>query len=116
MGFIAVVQRPISCLHNVIFPALFMVLCNFQLCVPTISLHHSPTAPRVVPGDGSLDHIAIIGSKKQHGNDERTTPPMLSIGVGLPLVPRKLVNQIQSGEFVDMVELLPDRLGVSANP
>ena len=57
-----------------------------------MSLHHSPTALGVVPGDGSLDHIAIIGAKKQHGNDESTTPPMLSIGAGLPPVPRKLVN------------------------
>lgn len=35
---------------------------------------------------------------------------MVSVGAGLPPVPQKLVEQIQAGEYVDMVELLPDRL------
>ena len=39
--------------------------------------------------------------------------PPLSIGAGLPPVPHKMVARIQRGEFVDMVELLPDRLGCS---
>ena len=33
------------------------------------------------------------------------------IGQGRPPVPKKLANKIESGEFVDMAELLPDRLG-----
>ena len=41
---------------------------------------------------------------------------MLSVGAGLPPVPMKLVARIQAGEYVDMAELLPDRLGVSAGP
>ena len=40
-------------------------------------------------------------------------PPPLSIGAGLPPVPHKMVARIQRGEFVDMVKLLPDRLGCS---
>ena len=40
----------------------------------------------------------------------------LFIGVGLPPVPQKLVQQIQAGKFIDMAELLPDMLGVSAGP
>ena len=39
--------------------------------------------------------------------------PPLSIGAGLPPVPHKMVARIQRGEFVDMVKLLPDRLGCS---
>ena len=39
---------------------------------------------------------------------------MLSIGNGLPPVPKKLVARIQAGEYIDMAELLPDRLGISA--
>ena len=42
----------------------------------------------------------------------QTTPP-LSIGAGLPPVSHKMVARIQRGEFVDMVKLLPDRLGCS---
>ena len=34
----------------------------------------------------------------------------ISIGQGLPPVPKKLVNKIESGEYLDMAELLPDRL------
>ena len=37
----------------------------------------------------------------------------LSIGIGLPPVPQKLVMRIQAGEYIDMAELLPDRLGIS---
>ena len=33
------------------------------------------------------------------------------IGAGLPPVPQKMVAKIQSNEFVDMSELLPDCLG-----
>ena len=33
------------------------------------------------------------------------------IGAGLPPVPHKMVAKIQSNEFVDMSELLPDHLG-----
>ena len=41
---------------------------------------------------------------------------VLFIGAGLPPVPQKLVQRIQAGEYVDMPELLPDRLGVNAGP
>lgn len=82
-----------------------------------MSLHHSHTALGVVSGDGSLDHIAIIGTKKQHGHDQSTILSILSIGAGLlPVGPHKLVNRSQSGEFLDMAELLPDHLGVSTTP
>ena len=35
------------------------------------------------------------------------------IGAGLPPIPAKLVSKIEAGEFVDMVELLPDRFGIA---
>ena len=37
---------------------------------------------------------------------------ILSIDTGLPPVPFKLVKCIQAGEFPDVAELLPDRLGI----
>ena len=39
----------------------------------------------------------------------------VSIGQGLPPVPKKLANKIESGEYLDMAELLPDRLGSYRN-
>ena len=36
----------------------------------------------------------------------------VSIGAGRPPVPAKLVQKIESGVFVEMAELLPERLGV----
>ena len=37
----------------------------------------------------------------------------VSVGAGLPPVPAKLVSKIEAGEFIDMGELIPDRLGVA---
>ena len=41
------------------------------------------------------------------------TQRSLHMGTGLPPVPAKLVSRIEAGEFVDMAELLPDKLGFS---
>ena len=32
------------------------------------------------------------------------------LGAGLPPIPTKLVSRIEAGEFIEMAELLPDRL------
>ena len=39
--------------------------------------------------------------------------PHVTIGAGLPPIPPKLVAKIESGEFMDMAELLPDRWGAA---
>ena len=41
------------------------------------------------------------------------TPHAVFICQGLPPVPKNLASKIESGEFVDMSESLPDRLGCS---
>ena len=41
---------------------------------------------------------------------------VITLGAGLPQVPKKLVARIQAGEFIDMSELLPDRLSASGSP
>ena len=41
-----------------------------------------------------------------------TSDGYVMIGAGLPPVPAKLVSKIEAGEYVDMTELLPDRLGI----
>ena len=58
--------------------------------------------------------------KRQENVEDDTgsqdTSPVLSIGADLPPVPLKLVERIQAGEFIDMSELLPDRLGINTSP
>ena len=41
-----------------------------------------------------------------------TSDGCVMIGAGLPPVPAKLVSKIEAGDYVDMTELLPDRLGI----
>ena len=60
------------------------------------------------PAINALQQIATILQKPADGE---TGENMVSIGTGLPPVPQKLVDRIQAGEYVDMVELLPDRPG-----
>ena len=66
----------------------------------------------VSPAGALLAHIGTIAQKKADEAD-KSTP--ISIGAGLPPVPKKLVERIQSGDFIDMAELLPDRLGTQGN-
>ena len=40
---------------------------------------------------------------------EDATPSLVSIHSSLPLLPRKLVQQINAGVFVDLADLLPAR-------
>ena len=63
---------------------------------------------------GALDHLGIIGEQTPPHTDPEEPTAALSIGAGLPPVPCKLVKRIQAGEFIDMAELLPDRLGIRA--
>ena len=64
---------------------------------PSHSVQVDP--PATMP---ELGTEAITGSTK-----EKQVPPQpFILGEGLPLVPAKLANKIQKGEFVDMAELL----------
>ena len=67
---------------------------------------------------GSLSHVSTIKSKSPDTvkDAEPEATSVVSLGTGLPPVPKKLVTRIQAGEYVDMSELLPDRLGISAGP
>ena len=49
--------------------------------------------------------------------DKNHTAALTFIGPGLPPVPARLVEKIQSGQFVELAELLPDHIGsLSGNP
>jgi hypothetical protein len=61
-----------------------------------------------------LEHIATIGKEKERAPQDAGA--VLWIGPGLPPVPNKLVVRIQAGEFIDMAEFLPDRLGINTTP
>ena len=41
---------------------------------------------------------------------------VITLGAGLTPVPKKLVARIQAGKFIDMSELLPDRLSAFGSP
>ena len=59
---------------------------------------------------GPLDYVKSITESVEA---DKEASALLSIGAGLPHVPQKLVNKIQAGEFIKIVELLLDRLGVN---
>ena len=78
-----------------------------------------------MPDPTTLEHLNLIGEQKEEAPKDKppADPPttaekatVMFIGAGLPPVPQKLVQRIQTGEYVDMAELLPDRLGVNAGP
>ena len=62
-------------------------------------------------------HVRVMGSSEKatdttrmqstEAQDIQSPPP---IGGGLPPVTRKMVTKIEAGEFIDMADLLPDRL------
>ena len=60
------------------------------------------------PAINALQHIATIFQKSPSVEAGTST---VSIGTGVLPFPQKLVERIQAGEYVNMVELLPDRLG-----
>ena len=75
-----------------------------------------------VPDGSLLAHVAIAGTDPGKSGDPPGASPKspadttpFSVGAGLPPVPKKLVTRIQTGEYVDMAELLPDRIGLNSS-
>ena len=67
-----------------------------------------------LPPCGSVPAMRLLHESVTSGPSDIATPDdCISIGAGLPPVPSKLVSKIEAGEFIDMAELLPDRLGVA---
>ena len=62
-----------------------------------------------IPPPHRFSHIRLIQDPLFH---LPTDAQNVSIGAGRPPVPTKLMNKIESGVFVEMAELLPERLGV----
>ena len=66
------------------------------------------------PALEQLCHVTVMGRSvsplpeqqhQQHGNENNSA---LFTGAGLPQCPEKVVTKIQSEDFVDMSEVLPD--------
>ena len=66
--------------------------------------------------------LPIIGTEEDTHEEEEVSdtappptkkqppPPPFIVGEGLPVIPSKLVQKIQKGEFIDMAELLKDNI------
>ena len=66
-----------------------------------------PTATRPTIHDTEACNTALpcpTGFLPSRGNSA------ILLGAGLPPIPEKLVSRIEAGEFIEMAELLPDRL------
>ena len=66
---------------------------------------------------GSVQRVRTLGL-----SDSVAAPPFpapddsVTIGAGMPPVPVKLVSRIQTGEYINVTELLPDWLGTTRSP
>ena len=88
-------------------------ICIYSYCF-CISCFHSTwqSSP-----SWSVQWLRILGQ-----STSVTTPPLLAqddcvtIRAGLPPVLDKIVSRIEAGEYIDMTELPPDRLGTTKSP
>ena len=78
-----------------------MEIATFGEAGPSHSVAANPQA--TTPELGT-EAIAGLGREKE------VPPQPFILGEGLPVVPAKLANKIQKGEFVDMAELLKDNI------
>ena len=65
-----------------------------------------------VPPATALRHVhtvATVDEASKDESDESNTLPV-RVGAGSPPVPKRLVKRIQSGEFIELAELLPDHM------
>ena len=74
-----------------------------------------------IPTQKDLEALRTLDSeqdqpKKSASPATQSTAEVVTLGAGLPPVPKKLVSRIQAGEFIDMSELLPDRLSATSPP
>ena len=83
---------------------------------PTPLLNHISTITSPAPTISTSYPIILMATKVttvSKADNSLETSQAVFIGQGLPPIPKKLASKIESGEFVDMPELLPDRLRCS---
>ena len=86
-----------------------MQCCTF----PMLTIPSCRTGPASTPN--SMQHLTKIQQDPLNNSQGLTSKELsgVQIGAGLPPVPQKLAQKIQSGDYVDITELLPDHLGIS---
>ena len=73
----------------------------------------NPMQPTDVITSQALQHIRITNWRKYVVDPLSPPTNTVALGAGLPPVPSKIVAIIEAGEFIDMGELLSDRVGMS---
>ena len=65
-----------------------------------------------VPPATALRHVHTVDTVEEASKDESDESNTLPVrvGAGPPPVPKRLVKRIQSGEFIELAELLPDHM------
>ena len=64
----------------------------------------------LLPPGNALQQVAEIERSTELRSTSGIKDAELCIGAGIPPIPPRLVTRIQSGEFIDMADLLPDKL------
>ena len=77
--------------------------------------HFIPTALGQIPPPQSLEELSVYTQATRQGDQSLLykSSTWSSLGAGLPPVPEKITSRIEAGEFIEMAELLPDRLGTA---
>ena len=66
-----------------------------------------------LPPPGSVQGLRILGDAAPYATSMVSTRiDSVTIGAGLPPIPAKLVSRIEAGKYINMTELLPDKLGI----
>ncbi len=55
----------------------------------------------------ALELFASAGQEKEGTEKEEASLPLVQMGCGLPALPRKLLEKIEAGEYIDFIELPP---------
>ena len=83
---------------------------------PAVGALTDPSALDIPIADQPGSHHQVPEQSPPSPHPNRTEEPLLpmNIGEGLPPLPPRLVKRIQSGQFIELSELLPDQLGIAA--
>ena len=90
--------------------------------MPTLSATYLPPCTELgqLPPAASLQHLALLNEDctaiLQTSSHSSSYLNGVQIGGRLPPVPKKLVEKIESGQYVEMSELRPDQLGYAGSP
>ena len=56
---------------------------------------------------GSADILSQLINPSSSATPQRVSSKLVMVGAGLPALPKKLVDQVQAGQYIDFSELPP---------